>query len=462
LVDQEIEALVSQEALQRFAGEKERIADLYHYAIKFLLRTPRDVYRTFNLLKFIHQATKEEIGFSDLFALEAIAITAPALYQHIRARPQAYVGGLDDEAQLFKSAAEIAKALKQERDEALKACRRELLGPLEDLLSRIFPLTAEGPIFDSTNPSRVTGRIANQDNLLIALAGGLPAVEVSLVKVRAFIDKAGERLQIAQDVATPDKLEDFLDLVSASLRRQDHVSNPEELMDALSKIAESDAVKKLNEDAVRSFLKTPVSTYFFWVLREVLTKLGPEGRGQVIASLCRDSSKLSLSTEAMSFICLQQGLLDGKPRESESSWLVSGEEMNRLKTEWLQATRDSFIEGRAFSSNWSGQALHLMRRLDRKTFRLVVAASLEPIGKADSLMRTLGSGSWDSSKGSYAHLSEEFLEEIGETERLRGLARDRLADTELASADLRAIYTSIVTDKKEYFVDFEASAEGTE
>ena len=78
IVNTEISKLDLEEAFQYFPEEREHIQHLYQSFLKFLLRTPRDVYRVFNRLHLLYLSVKKEIGISDLLALETIAITAPA------------------------------------------------------------------------------------------------------------------------------------------------------------------------------------------------------------------------------------------------------------------------------------------------------------------------------------------------------------------------------------------------
>jgi hypothetical protein len=65
-------------------------------------------------------------------------------------------------------------------------------------------------------------------------------------------------------------------------------------------------------------------------------------------------------------------------------------------------------------------------------------------------MRAVGSGSWDSRGGRYARFRESFLLEMGDPNELRKVAESRLTDSGI-EADLRAIYRSILSGKKEYF-----------
>jgi len=453
VVDREIDSIKIDESLGIFSDEQKRLAELYHESIKFLMRTPRDVYRVFNRLRLIYPRTKAEVGIADLFALEAIAITAPKLYDHIFSNPQAYVGPLEDEMALLKKPEEVVEQLKPQRETALNECPVVLQTFLADLLDRIFPLTKEGLAFDETRPPRTSGRIACPDNLVIALSGGLPPSEVSLSQVRTFLNETEKRLGIISEVGNTEQLGDFLDLVKHVIRGND-VPDLEGFIEALSHISRLEATKEIERQRITNFLKVGVSKQIFWIIRKVFQGIDKETAKTLIQKIISSPENVSLSVELLYFLCRQHGTFKVEQKESEEDWLVTADELNELVSVWNDSTLQSFLSGSVFDSTEAGQAFYLLKRLNPQFVRQIFQKNLGNPDSFDLLVRTFGSGAWNSEKGYYANISEADLKDLGDSNEIRQVAKNRLEDEKLPS-DLKAIYSSILSGEKHYFTDFE-------
>ena len=444
LVDREVETLEVDQTLQPDFDDESRVPQVYHRHIKFLLRTPRDVYRVFNRLRLLYPAVRTDIGLADFLALETIAITAPPLYDHIRERPEAYAGPLEEE--IFQKPRKVVEQLKEERQAALDDCPVAIRGVLEKLVSMLFPMTSTGA---DRGPPRTTGRVANSRNLLIALSGGLPPREMSLEKVRAFVESNEHRRAIASNVAEEEQLEDFLDLLQHLLETTP-VEDSANLVEALSYIGELDVVKDINKK--RGFFKTDIATQVFWVLRTLLERSSSIRRKELIGRIIRDPKMLVLSVDLTSFLRWQHGIPKEKTKQPEPSCFVTTEELEDLALEWVDSMKEAFLSGSGWSSNEAGPALFLLASTDNAVAQEVVSVRLAAgSGGEDEVARTIGSGNWDSDKGEFANLSEESLGRFAEVELLRGIAEQRLARDAVLESDLSAIYTSILKGTKEYF-----------
>lgn len=456
LVDQETASFEIEKALRTFAGDQDRLGRLYHGSVKFLLRTPRDVHRVFNRLRLLYPALKTEVGLADLLGIETIAITSPPLYDHLMNQPQAYVGPLEGEI-VFKEPAEFIKGFEEERRKALDACPQALRKPLADLVCDLFPLTATGLLRGQACPPRNSGLVANAENLLIVLSGGLPPTEVSLADIRSFIENPEQRQGIASRYANREQLEDFLDLLHTSLGAS-AVSNPEGIVEILSEMSESDVIKELKKG--RGFFKADVRMQIFWVLRVTLEAMPKDEAKQMITRILQPESTMALSVELLRFLRWQQGIPD-EDKQPETSWLVTRSELETLTQKWVEETRIAFSSGGAWISNEAASAFFLLSSIDLQAIREIVAARLAMRSDEvfDELARTIGSGSNDSLKGEYANFSESILEELGDVEVLKQMAAKRLTKDDLYDSDLRAIYSSMVSGTKEYFCDHRESPE---
>lgn len=343
IFNKQAEVFSIEDSLHIFPGEQDRFVELYHLAIKFLLKTPRDVNKIFNRLSVTHPPTKNEIGISDLIALETIAVVAPPLYDHIRAQPYAYVGPIDETMNILKEPSEVIKGYSSDRQQALDRCSQWIRPWLIALLETVFPLLSDR-LFGDKRPPRSSGRIACPENLLIALSGEISATDVALEQVRGFIDAPERREQIVAAVANINKLEDFLDLTNSMLRQP--IQDPEGMVDVLANLAESEIAKEVEIKGRKDFVNVHISIRFFWVLLKIIESLRTSDTSrakELIRNIFASPEKLAISTEFLRHLCEQQGIMNGKWKEPESSWIVSSEDLKGLKDLWVESTREYFI-----------------------------------------------------------------------------------------------------------------------
>jgi len=455
IVGRELDSLNIDESLGTFSEEKQRLSDLYHNGIKFLFRTPRDVYRVFNRLSLIYPLTKTELGMADLLALESIAITAPKLYDHIYSNPQAYVGPLEVELAILKKPKEVVEQLKPQRKTVLSECPAVLQTFLSDLLSRLFPLTEEGWLVDEKHPPRTSGRIACPENLVIALSGGLPPSEVSLSQVRIFLEDTERRMAIVDEVGNIEQLGDFLDLVTQVIR-ENEVPDLEGFIEVLSHISKLEVTREIKRQSIADLLKRRVSLQIFWIIRKIFQSIDHENAKTHIQKIISSPDKLSLSVELLYFLCQQHGVFKEDQKEPQEDCLVQADELKKLLQTWSETTLKAFLSSAAFDSTEAGQAFYLLMRLNPEYTRQIVKKNIHPSALFDRLAKILWAGSWDSDKGSYAKFTESDLNELGEITEIRDKAKQRLQDDDL-SPDLKAIYSSILSGEKQYFSDFETT-----
>lgn len=282
----------------------------------------------------------------------------------------------------------------------------------------------------------------------LPISAGLPEIDISLVTVRRFLFSPPSRREIADGLGDPEQLEEFFELLGDSLRSQS-AADPEDMINELAFIAELPVVRA-------SDLRHGILRVHFWAqLRRVLYKIframSVEARIAKAIALCGADLALPVSTELIDLFATQHGRISGQSDAGDE--LVAEEQLQPLILSWVKSAESAFLEGGGLDLNVAGRALILLRKLDIESFRRVVAGSLERPQALDSFLRAVGSGSWDSRGGRYVRFRESFLFEMGDPEKLRKVARTRLADSCLG-ADLRAICRSILSGEKEYFDEF--------
>lgn len=167
----ELADLADIDLTSHFDRDKERLGEIYYMYCKPLIRSVRDVKRIFNRLRFSEPATRHEVCFSDLFALEVIAIKAPAVYEMLRAQPGAFTGVTAPLERLLEKPEEYVARYKDERETAILSIAPEDRIYVRDLIEKLFPLTSDSAWGrrDQTD-YRSRGRVAATDRLMIALS----------------------------------------------------------------------------------------------------------------------------------------------------------------------------------------------------------------------------------------------------------------------------------------------------
>lgn len=190
-----------------------RLTEMYHGSIKYLLHTPRDALKLFNNVSMREPHVRGEVEFSDLLALEVLAIKAPEIYRHIRSNPVAYTGtNLDDWG--IENTKEKIDKYKQERDKVLGEQVAANVRSIVKLLESLFPLLSDAGLVSNQRYYSQNGRVAAFDRLMIALKFGLPISEVSSNIVRTFLTDRKSREGILKETCKPETIERFIELLT--------------------------------------------------------------------------------------------------------------------------------------------------------------------------------------------------------------------------------------------------------
>jgi predicted KAP-like P-loop ATPase len=146
----ELENLASVNLTSFFEGDQDRLSEIYNFCVNPLIKTPRELKRIFNRLRFSEPSVRQDVCFSDLFALEVIAIKAPPVYNHIRLCPWAYTGREAEYKFSLETPAEVIKKYESERKNVLERVSEEERLYIKEMLEKLFPLLEDSssPDFD--------------------------------------------------------------------------------------------------------------------------------------------------------------------------------------------------------------------------------------------------------------------------------------------------------------------------
>ncbi|RLT96732.1 P-loop NTPase fold protein [Ketobacter sp.] len=109
LADIELQNLSDKSLTDSFERDQERLSYLYHRYVKYLIRSPRELKRTFNHLRFVLSQTKSNVCFTDLYCLSVLAIKAQEIYHSLKESPEYYVGRKFDDSLAFDKREEVVE-----------------------------------------------------------------------------------------------------------------------------------------------------------------------------------------------------------------------------------------------------------------------------------------------------------------------------------------------------------------
>lgn len=92
LADIELRNLSDKSLTDSFERDQERLSYLYHRYAKHIIRSPRELKRIFNHLRFVLAQTEGKVCFTDLYCLSILAIKSHGVYESIKSSPEFYVG----------------------------------------------------------------------------------------------------------------------------------------------------------------------------------------------------------------------------------------------------------------------------------------------------------------------------------------------------------------------------------
>jgi hypothetical protein len=448
----ELTSLADIDLTVHFESDKERMGELYFMCCKPLIRSVRDVKRIFNRLRFSEPATRYEVCFSDLYGLEVIAIKAPKVYELLRVHPGAYTGIRSISEMILEKPEDYVARYKEERDTALNAVSPEDRAYVGDLVEKLFPLTADSSWGQHDQDYfRVHGRVAAVDRLMIALSFGLPAEEVSSQDVQTFVMTPEKRGEIIEAHIANRKVERFVELLrdaAKDLRAPDVA----EFLLALGEIANDPRVGDLDEKRA-DVLGVSVTRQLRWATIDVLERSSADERVGLLETICGVKGCLALATECL-YVCLAQHGFYGQDRAvPETERLCNEETLERLKILWLDKVRAAFHDRSILEANGKAPAIFILARLDADLANELVVPFLECDEDLDKIVKVFGGSGQDSVKGRFAHVSSDNLESFGGADLLKSRAKERLDAEPIEDAELTAIYRSILTGGKYYFID---------
>jgi hypothetical protein len=451
LVNEELSKLPVEAMKEYFPDNSHRLSELYQISIKRLLQSPRDVKRLFNRLYLSESAVRGEVAFPDLFALESILLKAPLVYDHIRTNPGAYTG-VPPNVPFFEHKPENHVKLHiEERERIINQLPNAQREQVKALLSKLFPLLDESRYNYDQNYYSTRGRIAATNRLIIALSYGVPTKEVPITLVKQFLEVDEKRKSIIDVIISKALLERFLELIKQNIS-EIKITNLEGLLLLMADVAESEFVSEQESKSLGRLGVGPLKQ-IWWTVEACLNHQDKARRVQYLKTMMKDPARLSLGTLGLNYCLRQHGFFEGSgPETPDDSWCTEAQ-LNELKDVWVKATAEA-INSRTFCKmSGKGQIYFLLKRVDLDKTKELTTMMIVADNDLDCLVSAYGVTGTDSIKGRYAHVTPDFLNEVGSVEAIRTRVAVRLKSKTPLNQDLKSIYNSMLTGKLIYLID---------
>lgn len=125
---------------------QDRWSRIYQGGLRLLIRTPRDIVRYINGLRFTYQPLTSDVNPIDFLGIEAVRLYAPQLYHLIRENRNIFVGSEGGTFVLNRSRG--VDELRRQLLSMMDKCRADLIQPVRAILTQLFP---EAPFEGESN-----------------------------------------------------------------------------------------------------------------------------------------------------------------------------------------------------------------------------------------------------------------------------------------------------------------------
>jgi predicted KAP-like P-loop ATPase len=200
--------------LEKYSDDERRLSEVYFKSARYLIRTPRDLKRIMNHLRFVLIQTAGEVCFTDLYLLSVLAIVCPDIYQSIKDNPWAYIGmGFDDQLRYEKSE-DIVKKEKEYVEGKISNQPEKNRKLIRNILNDLFPLVYEDKFSSYSSDFDKSGRVASIKRLSVALHYQVPGNMTSDNETVMFINGEIDRIKHIESVIDRGSSDRFFEILS--------------------------------------------------------------------------------------------------------------------------------------------------------------------------------------------------------------------------------------------------------
>ncbi|MDQ6961228.1 MAG: P-loop NTPase fold protein [Mariprofundaceae bacterium] len=449
LANIELASLSEDSLTDFFAEDQKRLSYVYHKHLKYLVRSPRELKRIFNHLRFVLSRIEGEVCFTDLYCLAVLAIKAQGIYKSLKEAPEMYVGRKFDEKMVFEKREEVIKRYRDTREAMLEKVDRRNQEHVRCIVYDLFPLVdSQFSAVYSEDYDRC-GRVACEKRLYTALHYQVPLGFASDVDIISFINGETDREDYLQRAIDEDFVERLLELLQQNLNKikASHVIS---LLNAVYEVF-------LDSEYLESFVGAVQGPFDFDPFRQIVwLSVGlvakQDYKKDVLFKLIENPKSLAVSAELIKMLMIQNdAIATDDPSLKKEVWLY-GKDYSDLVDQWC-TLMVKHLQHHDLIHFYDVAAIYtvLVQASPKRVKKLFNSWSTSPEGL--SCIATLIAHSGDDKEGAYAHIQADELSALMTFSRLKSFADSQLSQEDDLSPMLKAVYLSISTGKAYYLSD---------
>jgi hypothetical protein len=450
LADIELTNLSDKSLTDHFERDQERLSLLYHQYIKYLIRTPRELKRIFNNLRFVLAQTEGMVSFTDLFCLSVISIKAQHIYQSLKDSPEMYVGRSFDEDYSFEKAEDVVKKNNEKVDQLLKACISRDKNFIEGLVKELFPLLDDSGYSSHGKEYDRSGRVASEKRLYIALHYQIPTGFAADTDIREYINGIIDREDYLRKAIKENFVERFFDLITQNIDNIDQSQIVGILSSLYNVFLHSEYLASF-ENAVHGFFGFEPFRNLIWVTNKLVEKA--EDKFPLLEQLMQNPFYLPVTADILRRLMIQHGeLKSDDPRLKEEKW-VEAEQYIQIKEKWSQVAINELLEGILLDSVHASHVYFVLYRVSEEGIKNLFDTWLNQDEGVKKIAKLIGRCGSDSTNGPYTQIDETMMSNLLNYQKLKERVDAELSSGKELTTYLKAVYMSIKTGEKYYLND---------
>lgn len=450
LADIELANLSDKTLTDHFEKDQERLSLLYHQFIKYLIRTPRELKRIFNNLRFVLAQTEGMVSFTDLFCLSVISIKAHHIYQSLKDSPEMYVGRSFDESYSFEKAEDVVKKYKDKVDKLFGQCAARDRNFIEGLTKELFPLLDDGSFSSYGTEYDRLGRVASEKRLYIALHYQVPTGFAADTDIRDYIRGNINREEYLNRAIKDNFVERFFDLITQNIELIES-SQISGILSSLYNVFLHSGYLASFENAVHGFFGFDPFRNIIWTTYKLIEK--SENKLQLITELFDNPYYLPVTADILRRLMVQNGeLKTDDPRLLEEKW-IDGEEYLSIKRKWVEVAFKEIEEGDLISSIHASHVYFMLYRVAEDKVRDLFGRWINEKDGVEKIAKLIGRCGSDSTNGPYAQIDKTMIAKLLDLEKFEEKISAELSSGKELSTYLKAVYLNISTGNKYYLND---------
>ena len=451
LADIELQNLSDKSLTDSFERDQERLSYLYHSYVKYLIRSPRELKRTFNHLRFVLSQTEGSVCFADLYCLSVLAIKAPEIYHSLKESPEYYVGRKFEDSLAFDEREEIVEKNEEKRDGILAHGSEKDIVYLKGILKELFPLLDDSGFSIYGSDYDQCGRVASEKRLYIALHYQIPTGFASDTEIVSFLNGSINREEYLIRAISEGFVERLFELLHHNIEKANQEDAALSLKAIYSVFLNSPYLKSF-EDAVHGFFGFEPYRNIMWLTFAFIKILKEKER--FLFDLLEDANFLSITADISRRLLVQLGRIEtDDPRLKEEKWL-SPKQGEKYLNSWSEMVANQLIDGELSDSIHASHIYFVFYRVSKEKTRKVFSKWIKEDLGLEKIAKLVGRCGSDSTNGPYTEISEESLSELLDYQRIKALADKELSNnSQTLSNYLKAVYSSILTGEKYYLND---------